>query len=232
MLDISLKPEYVLKLGNLGITNSYLTTVLVTLILIILALYFYWHKTKSKNKLAKGINIAVYELLKLTDMVTGDREMSIKYFPVIATFLIFIFCANLLALLPGFLGSFFIMIDGHKTALLRSPNSDLTVTITLALYSVLATQIFSCQKLGMIGYVKRFFNFSSPIKAVTGFFELLSESIKLLSFSFRLFGNILAGEVLLLVPGFLVPYLVPLPIMILEVFVGVIQAFIFAILTL
>jgi len=80
--------------------------------------------------------------------------------------------------------------------------------------------------------VKRFFNFKNPMAFILGFFEMISEAVKILSFSFRLFGNVFAGEVLLLIIAFLVPYIIPLPFMILEVFVGIIQAFIFAILTL
>jgi F-type H+-transporting ATPase subunit a len=65
-----------------------------------------------------------------------------------------------------------------------------------------------------------------------GFLELLSEFSKIISFSFRLFGNIFAGEVLLLVVGTLVPYIVPMPFLLLEIFVGFVQALVFSMLTL
>jgi F-type H+-transporting ATPase subunit a len=104
--------------------------------------------------------------------------------------------------------------------------------VALALFSVLAIQFFSLRTLGFKGYIGRFLNFVNPIKFILGFFEVISESVKVLSFSFRLFGNIFAGEVLLLIIAFLIPYIIPLPFMILEVFVGIIQAFIFAVLTL
>ena len=65
-----------------------------------------------------------------------------------------------------------------------------------------------------------------------GILELISEVAKMISFSFRLFGNIFAGEVLLTVVLFLVPYLVPLPFLFLEIFVGFIQALVFSMLTL
>jgi F-type H+-transporting ATPase subunit a len=140
--------------------------------------------------------------------------------------------ANLLALLPGFLGSFFVHTADGNIPLLRSPNSDLTTTLALTVVSIFSIQFFSLRILGFRRYVARFFDFSGPVKFILGFFEMISEAVKVLSFSFRLFGNIFAGEVLLLVIAFLVPYIVPLPFMILEMFVGVIQAFIFAVLTL
>ena len=232
MLNIELKPEYILSLSGFSITNTFLTSLLVTILLAMLSLWFYLKKQEHQHLLINGIRIMIYELLKLTDLVTQERKLSKKILPLIATFFLFIITANLLALIPGFLGSFFVQTSEGKISVLRSPNSDLTTTLALALTSILAIQFFSYQVLGMKKYLRRFFNFTNPIKFILGFFELISEGVKVLSFSFRLFGNIFAGEILLLVIAFLVPYIIPLPFMILEVFVGVIQAFIFSILTL
>lgn len=233
MLDIGLQPEYILHIGDLMITNTFFTSVLVSVILILFSVLFYIRRRKKEEGyVTKILKVVVYELLKLTDTVTRDRELSKKILPVVATFFIFIGSANVLALIPGFLGSFFVKTPEGKMSLLSSPNSDLTITLALAVFSVLSTQYFSIKQLGLKNYLKRFFNFSGPLKFIVGFFEMLSESIKLISFSFRLFGNIFAGEVLLLVVAFLFPYILPLPFMILEIFVGLIQAFIFAMLTL
>ena len=232
MIDIGIQSEYILSFFGINVTNTFFTTICVTLILVLMALWFNSKKNSHDSIIINGLRILVYELLKLTDMVTGDRELSKKILPLIATFFIFIVSANLIALIPGFLGSFFVNISGKEVPLLRSPNSDLTVTLALAIVSVFSIQYFSVQVLGFWKFLKRFFDFSGPIKFILGFFELLSESIKVLSFSFRLFGNVFAGEVLLLIIGFLIPYIIPLPFMILEVFVGIIQAFIFTILTL
>lgn len=232
MLNISLQPEYILSVFGVLLTNTFLTSVLVTVLLGILGIIFYIRKKSHKNILINGIRILIFELLKLTDMVTEDRELSKKILPLIATFFLFIVSANLLELVPGFLGSFFIEIPAGKFSILRSPNSDLTTTVALALFSVFAIQFFSLKILGIKKYIGRFLNFTNPVNFILGFFEIISESVKVLSFSFRLFGNIFAGEVLLLVIAFLVPYIIPIPFMILEVFVGIIQAFIFAVLTL
>ncbi len=232
MINISLQPEYVLSILGLQLTNTFLTSILVTILLGILGIIFYLKRDNHKNIIINATRVLVFELLKLTDTVTQDRELSKKILPLITTFFLFIVTANLLALIPGFFGSFFINTPTGEFSVLRSPNSDLTTTVALALFSVFAIQFFSLQALGIKNYTKRFLNFTNPIKLILGFFEIISESVKILSFSFRLFGNIFAGEVLLLVIAFLVPYIIPLPFMILEVFVGIIQAFIFAILTL
>lgn len=232
MLDIGLRPEYIFSIFGLEITNTFFTSVLVTAALGALGIFFYCKKRNAKGIVINTLRIMVFELLKITDAVTQDRKLSKKILPLISTFFLFIVSANLLGLIPGFLGSFFIENAGKQISVLRSPNSDLTTTLALALFSVLAIQFFSVRALGANGYVKRFINFKSPITFILGFFEMISESVKVLSFSFRLFGNVFAGEVLLLIVAFLIPYIIPLPFMILEVFVGAIQAFIFAMLTL
>jgi len=232
MLNIGLKSEYVLAVGGLSLTNTFITSVLVTVILFFFSLFFYSKKDDHKNIVVNGMRILIFEILKLIDMVTGDRQLSKKILPLISTFFIFIITANLLAIAPGFLGSFLVVAPAGSVSFLRSPNSDLTTTLALAIFSVLAIQFFSFRTLGFRKYAGRFINLVNPIKFILGIFEIISEAVKVVSFSFRLFGNVFAGEILLLVIAFLIPYIVPLPFMILEVFVGTIQAFIFAILTL
>jgi len=231
MLFIGLKPEYVLSLFGISITNSFLTTILVTVFIFLLVILFKVSGEKSNFK--EISRVIIYELLKLTDLVTKDRELSKRVLPITATFFIFIISANLLALLPGFLGSFYLKNpSGQSLPVLRSPNSDLTTTLALSIFSVLSIQFFSVKALGLKKYIKKFINLKGPLNFFIGFFEILSEAVRVLSFSFRLFGNVFAGEILLLVIAFLIPYVIPVPFMILEVFVGIIQAFIFTILTL
>ncbi len=232
MINISLHSEYILSIFGFKVTNTFLTSFLVTVILSALGFVFYLAKQNRRNIILNGMRILIFELLKFTDTVTQDRELSKRVLPLIATFFLFIVTANLLALMPGFLGSFFVRTSEGNLPVLRSPNSDLTTTVSLALVSVFSIQFFSVKAFGARGYLERFINFSNPIRFFLGFFEIFSESVKVLSFSFRLFGNIFAGEILLLIIAFLVPYIIPLPFMILEVFVGIIQAFIFSTLTL
>ncbi len=115
--------------------------------------------------------------------------------------------------------------------ILRAGSADLNMTLALAIISMVVVQIVGFKTLGF-GYLKKFFNFSNPVNFFVGILELISEFAKVVSFAFRLFGNIFAGEVLLAVMLMLVPYFVPIPFYGLEIFVAAIQAFVFAMLTL
>lgn len=233
MLNISLQSEYIFSILGFYFTNTFFTSVLVTLLLFIVSLFFYAGiKKEKKSFLVKAVEVLVFQVIQSCDRITQNREVTKKVFPLIATFFLLIATSNLLALVPGFLGTFFIQTSTARLAILRSPNSDLTSTLALAFVSVGMIQYFSWSLIGPRRFFQRFFDFSSPIGFVLGIFELLSEIIKIVSFSFRLFGNIFAGEVLLLIIAYLSPYFLPLPFMALEIFVGVIQAFIFAVLTL
>ena len=114
---------------------------------------------------------------------------------------------------------------------LRGAFSDVNNTLALAIIAFCMIEFWGFQTLG-IGYLGKFFNFKNPINAFVGFLELLSEFIRIISFAFRLFGNIFAGEVLILMLTFLMPFLFVDIIYGLELFVGFIQAAVFALLTL
>jgi F-type H+-transporting ATPase subunit a len=123
--------------------------------------------------------------------------------------------------------------DPVLVPLFRSPSADLNVTLALALISVFMTQFFGVQALGVRYFTKFFKNpFKDGMGAVVGFFELIAEISKIVSFSFRLFGNVFAGEVVLAVMAFLVTFLLPSVFYGLELFIGFIQALVFMLLTL
>lgn len=118
--------------------------------------------------------------------------------------------------------------QNHETVhLLRGPTADLNTTIALALISVFIIQYYGIKINGAKNYAKKFFNTSSAMMFILGLFELMSEFIRIISFSFRLFGNIFAGEVILMVIAFLIPYFASFPFLLFEFFVGFIQAFVF-----
>lgn len=118
-----------------------------------------------------------------------------------------------------------------KVPLLRGNNADLNATLALALVSVVMIQVYGVQFLGFKTYISKFLNFKDPIYFVLGILEIVSEVSKVISFAFRLFGNIFAGEVLLTIVAFLVPVLASFPFLMLEVFVGLVQALVFSMLT-
>jgi F-type H+-transporting ATPase subunit a len=116
----------------------------------------------------------------------------------------------------------------------RGASADLNTTLALALISVFMTQVYSIQSLGLKKSLHRFFRnpFKNFIMAFVGILELIAEFAKIISFTFRLFGNIFAGEVLLIVMLTLTKFVVPAVFLSLEVFVGLVQALIFSLLTL
>jgi F-type H+-transporting ATPase subunit a len=133
--------------------------------------------------------------------------------------------------------------DGSFTGLLapylRSVNTDANTPLAIALYSFIFVEFWGLRALGL-GYLKKFFNFgnllrgkpSGLIDVFVGLLEIISELSRIISFTFRLFGNIFAGEVLLVMMGFLAPLVVINVFYGLELFVGAVQAFVFAMLTL
>ena len=164
-----------------------------------------------------------------------SRELARKYFPLIMTVFIFILSLNWLGLLPG-VSSIGIYSELHGeqklVPFLYPANTDLNITLAFALIAFFTIQFSGIAAIGAFKYAGKFINFSSPLAFAVGLIDLISEIARLISFSFRLFGNIFAGKTLLVVVIFFVPYFVPVPIMAFEVFVGFIQAFVFAILTL
>jgi F-type H+-transporting ATPase subunit a len=114
----------------------------------------------------------------------------------------------------------------------RSMNTDINSPLSIAIMSMIFVEFWGITTLGVFKYAAKFFNVSSPINFFVGILEFIAEIARIISFTFRLFGNMLAGEILLLVMTFLAPFLVAVPFYGLETFVGLIQAFVFAMLTL
>lgn len=234
-MNISLAAEPIAHIGGFPITNTLLTSWIAIGTLVIFSVLL----RRSIRAVPSGIQNATEAVFEgafgLMDSVTGDRKLSERFFPLVMTIFLFIMSANWLGLFPGF-GTIGIkeVHEGKEIIVpfLRTTNSDLNVTFALAAISVLTTQVFGVLIVGGRKYAKRFFNFKNPIFTFVGFLELFSEIAKMVSFSFRLFGNVFAGEVLLVVIASLIPFVIPLPFMFLELFVGFIQAFVFAILTL
>jgi F-type H+-transporting ATPase subunit a len=231
MLNISLAAEKIFSIGSLPVTNALLLAFLVLVALTIISITL-----KNKLAMVPGMlqnvsEVAIEGALGLMDSVLGDRRKSEKYLPLVFTIFVFVLFSNWAGLIPG-VGSVTVGRGAGAIPLLRSPASDLNLTLALALIAVTMVNVFAVSIVGLKERVSVFFNFKSPIKLFVGLLELISEFARIISFTFRLFGNVFAGEVLLAIMALLVPYLVPLPFMFLEVFVGFIQAFIFGMLTL
>lgn len=225
---ISIKPEGIFHLGGVEVTNSMFMGSVVAFLLLALGLALHRTLREVPGKLQGWFELLMDQGLGLMDSILGTREKSLKYFPLICTIFLFVLVSNWLGLLP----LTHIMI-GHAP-ILRAPTADLNFTIALAVISVLGVNLLGIAAIGLTSHAKKFFvnPLKDPIGTFVGLLELVAEFVKIISFSFRLFGNVFAGEVLLTIVAFLVPYAVPLPFLFLEVFVGLIQAFIFSMLTL
>jgi len=231
MEEISLKAQELFSIGNFEVTNSFFLTLVVCVVLVGFSFLMRLKIKEIPGKLQNVAEMGMEMLLNLMESTLGSRVNAEKYFPLIATIFIFILTSNLFGLLPG-VGSAWIEHGGHEVPLFRSPAADLNFTLAFAVISVVVSNIIGMSACGIFNYLGKYLNFKGPIDFFIGILEGVSEIAKIISLTFRLFGNVFAGEVLLTIVSFLVPYFIPLPFMFLEIFVGAIQAFIFAMITL
>lgn len=218
---ISLKSEKIFEVFSFPITNTLLTSWLAIFLLFII-LFIFFKKLKEKPTKFQLIFELFFEQARIFFGSILGENFNLKIFTFILTFFIFILFSNWLGIFPG-VGSIYLKEDKHHLPIFRSTYSDLNMTLALALISVIGTNILGLFHFGK-KFVKRYLN---PI----GLLELFGEFAKILSFSFRLFGNIFAGEVLLVIIGSLFAFLAPIPFLGLEMFVGLVQAIIFSVLT-
>lgn len=228
----SLRPEIILHAGGFPVTNTFITTLVVDVVLICLILAI----NKNVRLVPAGIQ-SVFEpvisyLYDLTEQISGVKTDTI--FPWFASFFFFIVFANVIGLLPGF-GSIGFWEESHEHGrhlmpLLRAATSDFNVTLALGTVSVVATHVISIKYNGISGYLRKFLSVN-PINLFIGLLEFLLEGVKIFSLSFRLYGNIFAGEVVLATVSGLFAYVAPIPFLLLETIVAIVQALVFAMLT-
>ncbi len=220
---------------GLPITNTLLTSWIVMGILVVFALVVSRMLTYKPGRVQNAVEgLFAFVLDFMTEAFEGNRKHALFFFPLIATIFLFVWLANWMEFLPGF-GSIGVTGDCGRAVcepLFRSVNTDLNVTIALAVIAVMVTEVAGIVALGLWRYTGKFLVFTSPLKFFIGLIELVSEASRLISFSFRLFGNIFAGEALIVVMMYFLPVGLPIPFMLFEMFVGFMQAAIFALLTL
>jgi F-type H+-transporting ATPase subunit a len=228
-IHIALSPYVLGHVGTFPITASLITAWTVVALLLIWGVVFY---RSLKTVPGKG-QVAVESVITFAyDYVNGvleDDKLSMRYFPLIMTIFVFITAANLFGLLP-FVGH--VITYGNDIPLFYPVNTDLNMTLAMAVIAFLVIEFAGITALGALKYGSKFVNLHSVIGFIVGIIELVSELARLITFSFRLFGNIFAGKVLILVALFFLPYFLPIPLLVYEVFVGVIQGAVFALLTL
>ncbi len=256
---ILIPPEVLFNIGPIPVTNTLIGTWLGIVALVV---FFFVGTRRQDMIPKGGQNFvewAVESLLSLVEGVSGKAKAK-KFFPLVGTFFIFILFCNLLDVFPGIetIGSInqtalqaahlappssiFLFGDySNKLApWVRPGTSDLNLTLAMAFVSVIVTQVFGFLTLGAKEHLRKYFNFKAlfthgfqgPIEFFVGIIEVITELSRILSFSFRLFGNIFAGSAVLAVFAFILPFFADVIFIPLELFVAFVQALIFALLTL
>jgi F-type H+-transporting ATPase subunit a len=258
---IQIQPDVIFNLFGLQVTNTLFCTWL-TIILLVIVVYFGTRRRELiPSGMQNFVEWSVESILRLVQSVVGEKKGR-QFFPLIATFFFFILFANLVDILPGIDTIGWVNITAIQAAHLavpsgpvvfvfgnlsdklvpwfRPPTSDLNLTFAMALISVIVTQVYGFMYLGVGQQLGRYFQFKSikehgvqgVIEFFVGLVELITEVARLLSFAFRLFGNIFAGSAVLALFALLVPALADVVFIPLEIFVAFVQALVFSLLTL
>ena len=224
----SLTGEPIFTIGPVSYTNAHLTMLLVILLLSTFAFLSTRHLKDQPSGLQNVAEMLVQGLGDFVVSIGGPG--AIKYLPLFGTLFLFIVTSNWLSVVP---------LVGQITWL-HSPTADYHITFAMAFVSWLAYQTEGFRHLGF-SYAKRWFNFSGfkdgpfigAIFVMVGLIELFSELFRMLTLTLRLWGNVFGGEIMLLVMSalLLVPGLA-LPFVGLEVFIGLVQGLVFALLVL
>jgi len=238
----TLAPDVLFTVGNFPITNTMVNVWIALAIFLVLGILIKRSVALRPGKLQNFFEYILEGILNTFDQVTGDRKRTLKFFPIVGTLFFFILISNWIGLLPG-VGA--LTWEGKEA--LRPANTDLNLTVVMALVAVIGSHLAGIFTLGFFTHVGKFIQFGGVVKSfkkgpigifagliefMVGLLEIVSEVAKVLSLSLRLFGNIFAGEVLIVVIRSLVGIVVPTPFMMLELLVGLIQASVFAILAL
>ncbi|GDX61928.1 ATP synthase subunit a [Candidatus Levyibacteriota bacterium] len=224
----SFAAETITHIGNFPITNTFTHMIVVDAILIGSALYIKNNIAIKPKFFQNAIEMIIEPFYSLADSINHKNVQII--FPYFMSFFLFIAIANLTGLLPGF-GSIGFQEKKSFIPLFRGLTSDLNVTLALGLISVVATHMLSIKITGIKDYISRFISFN-PIFLFVGILEITAEITKIISLSFRLFGNIFAGEVALNTISKLFAFILPVPFIFLEIIIGIVQALVFSMLTL
>ena len=254
--ESTLFAEPILHVGNFTITNSLIMS-WITVAILVTFFVLVGKRASKKTKKMSGVQnifeILLEQALSLADSVTGSRKKTGKFLPVVLSLFLFILVNNWLGLLPGVGTIGFVETGLHGKVFipfLRGATADLNTTLAISLFAVILSHILGVVWVGAWNHFNKFFNIKAflqifkkgrkepilimvnPIKAFVGLIEVVGEIAKIASLSLRLFGNIFAGEVLLASMMAISAFLLPIPFMFLELIVGIVQALVFAILTL
>ena len=248
--EATLYAEPIAHIGSFAVTNALFTSWIAVILIIIMAIAIKTKLREVPRKFQNFFEIVLDGALSLCDQVTGDRKISVRVFPLVVSIFFFVLINNWIGIMP--FGGFGIVekIEGELAFIpfIRSGTADINTTLALGVISVIGANLFGIITIGLWKTFNKYVNLISlgqiftkvkkdptilvvaPISFFVGVLELIGEFAKVASLSFRLFGNVFAGEVLLLSMSAILAYGLPIPFLFLEIFVGLIQAFIFAVL--
>jgi len=235
---VPLAAEPIANFLGLNFTNSMFFGLIIAVIVLVL---FVKAASRSRvnptSKLAFAIESLVEYVLQLGEDNFGSRKVAIKHMPFLLTLFVFILFSNLSGLIPG-VGTVNIAHDGETVPLLRAFTTDLNATLALAILTIGSVQFYAIKELGVFRHIKHYFSVAEPWQNPINFFmgpiEIMSEFIRIMTLSMRLFGVIYAGEVLLHVIGDIAGnfgWAATFPIYLLEIFFSFIQAYLFMMLS-
>jgi F-type H+-transporting ATPase subunit a len=233
---VPLAAEQVFKVGPLVVTNTMLFAAVIALVTLVLFLVARIRTgLRPRSTFAFVMEQITDFILDIAEQNFGSRKKALHHLPLLLTLFVFILIGNLSELIPG-VGSITINTADGATPLFRAFTTDLNATLALAILSIGLVQVYAIKELGVLGRLEHFFTKKpwNPMNLFIGLVEVLSELIRIMTLSMRLFGVIYAGEVLIHVMGILAGnfgWAATLPIYLLETFFGVIQAYIFVMLT-
>jgi F-type H+-transporting ATPase subunit a len=228
-IHVAIKAEQLGTIGGFPITNTVVASSVVFIVLTLLAVFVGRRLRMIPGRLQSVFEHLIEAAYDYVAETLESRDMARRFFPLIVTMFLFIWFANMMEFIPG-IGS----ILYHGDPLLRSVNTDLNTPLALSLIAFFVIEITGILTIGIAKYGSKFLvnPLRDPVGFAVGLIELIGELVRVVSLSFRLFGNILAGEVVLTVAKYFVPYFLPVPLMLFEIFIGTLQAAIFALLTL
>ncbi len=230
-----------LPTGAFILTNTLLSSWITTLVLVLIFVIAIrgMRADRAPRGFANLVESMISAMFGFVEGVAGPRNAR-RFFPLFATIFLFVMINAWIGLLPFYPSLGFIEDGEIRRHLLRPAGTDLNMPLALALISFIYVEFWGIKTL-RVSYFGKFFRFGALLRGrifeglvdvFVGLLEMLSEFVRIVSFTFRLFGNMTAGEILLLVTAFLIPFAFTLPFYFLELLVGFIQALIFAGLTL
>src|SRR3990167_3698436 len=245
-----LAAEPIFNIGSFPVANTLINSSLTVALFAAIGFVLRKRSREIPDKIQNFAESIIEVILGFMDQVTRDRKKTIKFLPVVGTLFFFILASNWLGIFPGIgsIGRWLVMHGRLELVpLFRPANTDLNMTLAMAVSTIILTHVFGMVAVGFWRYANKFVKLGDIVRSVrkggmsilvavieffVGIIEIFSEIAKMVSLSLRLFGNVFAGEVLLTVLASLIAFIAPLPFIALELLVGLIQAVVFAMLTL